>query len=136
MGAGSSVVTNLQTVVVVGAGFAGANLLSRLVSKKWLQRFKRVVVIERRDALHHCLASCRAVVQDGWADRQHLFFSYDGLIERAAKQAPDVLSFMQGTVTCVSSGRVDVVTTDGELQHVDFGTCASDRDRGSHWLRS
>lgn len=122
MGAGGSVVTNPQSVVVVGAGFAGAHFVSRLVAKKWLRRFKRVVLIERRDALHHCLSSCRAVVQDGWADGQHLFFSYSNIIARAEKQAPAVLSFVQGTVTCVSDGRVDVVTADGELEHVDFGT--------------
>jgi len=122
MGGGASVVHNARSVVVVGGGYAGVAFVSRIVRQKWLRRFKRIVLVDRRDSLHHCVAACRAVVVPRWDGK--LFLPYASLVAHAEKQAPGVLQFMHGTATSVSDGRVDVVSVAGELQHVDFGTQA------------
>jgi len=126
MGSGSSVVVNPRSIVVVGAGYAGASFASKLIAKRWIRRFKSIVLVDRSEALHHCPCSCRAVVQDGWAEK--LFYSYTKLTEAAEKQAPGVFRVEQGTVTAVNAKRLEYVNQSGVLSHLDFGACLCPTD--------
>ncbi len=66
-----------KTVVIIGGGYAGVAAATRLDGKM------KVVLIERREAMVHCLAGLRSMVAHGWVQRT--LVPYDKLLKNGGR---------------------------------------------------
>ena len=128
-----------KTLVVVGAGPGGAKLVSIILSKGWAGKLFNVVLIDRKDALHHNIAAVRAVAQPGWAERQ--FWPYDTFNKPAANKvkgadASTAFKFVQGSVTSITDKEVAVTPVGGGASTtIKFGECCAVLFRAPHGQR-
>ncbi|MFC1411189.1 FAD-dependent oxidoreductase [Streptacidiphilus sp. N1-12] len=88
-----------STVVVVGGGYGGATVA------KALDDVAEVILVEKRDAFVHNVASLRAVGDPAWADR--MFLPYEGLLARGRVVRGHAELVEPGVVTLASGERVE-----------------------------
>ncbi|KAJ8030624.1 Apoptosis-inducing factor 2 [Holothuria leucospilota] len=107
MGGGSSVIRE-KRVVIVGCGYAGANMAKLLMGKC------KVTIIDSREYFHHCIGSLRASVEPGFENK---------ILVPFAQAWGD--SFKQGKVETVDPEKNVVILETGEEIPYDYVVIAT-----------